>query len=720
MNNRESLAIKPPGVCTLCYYPTWTTQEIPDSPYEVSLDSYPTAAASAHAGCSGCKVLVQAWKYAFPEAETRGKTRFNFNVTSEHLWIHIFGGDSVRNIEVFTLAGNPTFKHIKAASNLPPSTHLEHSLLLIQSWIHNCRKHHPQCDKSAISHPPRLLDIMIEDPAVVKLVEVSPEVQVSRYACLSHCWGKTRSRHLTRESNLASNLTGIRVSELPQTFQDAILVARALEIPYLWIDSLCIIQDSRQDWIRHVVSMAAIYEEAYITLAAGASVDDDGGFFASPPELNQKPYKITIEADDDDDDPTSTLYARHAVDHPNAGWPARETLPLMKRGWCFQERLLARRYLLFGSKEVLWECREDVACSCSMTTDGGPFKPRGGTASDKPCFPNCPATKWQIAHLEDGARGTSGHREGVWRDVVEEYTCRELTFAGDKLPALEGIAVSLQRNLGLGEYLSGLWADSLRKDISWNHYGDDAPAGRPRKGPSWSWIYAADGRIEWPVGKLTLHNYTVRPVPVPVLIALPELVSLPPPCDELEISGRIYPVSLQTTAERDEYEQVFPLHRRCNVLEWKRRHSEPQLLSLRGSGGRLVQTLPGTDSHQQQPHSSQRTSATTEDPPEKDLYGSFNADYRFWSTEAELQYELQHAVFFLLGTEDYGARPGRGEFCWANGIVMRCVDREEEGLEMGGIGSRRRYERIGWLRYCTRRMLEEWEPPGFQSRFVLV
>lgn len=330
--------------------------------------------------------------------------------------------------------------HVKAASKLPPSTHLEHSVHRIQDWIHNCRKHHPQCERSRAFHPPRLLDIMTGDPAITRLVEVSPTPQVSRYACLSHCWGQTRSKHLTRKANLLANLSGIQISELPQTFQDAITVARALKIPYLWIDSLCIIQDSKQDWLRHVSSMAAIYEEAYITLAAGASVDDDGGFFSSPPDSNQKPSKMTIETDDG---ATLTLYARHAVDHPDAGWPARETLPLMQRGWCFQERLLARRFLLFGSKEVLWECREDVACSCSLTD--GPFTPRG-TSSDKPRFPESPATKWQIAHLEEGAAdGSEQHRESrIWRDLVEEYTRRGLTFAEDKLPALEGLSVAFQ------------------------------------------------------------------------------------------------------------------------------------------------------------------------------------------------------------------------------------------------------------------------------------
>jgi hypothetical protein len=78
-------------------------------------------------------------------------------------------------------------------------------------------------------------------------------------------------------------MRGIHVSRLPKTFRDAIEVTPALELPYLWIDSLCIIQDSKSDWEDHVHQMAAIYKNAHITLAAGASSDDNGGMLSTVP-----------------------------------------------------------------------------------------------------------------------------------------------------------------------------------------------------------------------------------------------------------------------------------------------------------------------------------------------------------------------------------------------------------------------------------------------------
>lgn len=128
---------------------------------------------------------------------------------------------------------------------------------------------------------------------------------------------------------MADNSVGIPTAELPQTFQDAIKIARSLDLQYLWIDSLCIIQDSKSDWAKHVDIMADIYEYAYITLAAGASEDDDGGFFATPAAkaTECRHLELTVE------EKSYNLYFRYGIDHPDAGWPARETLPLMERGW---------------------------------------------------------------------------------------------------------------------------------------------------------------------------------------------------------------------------------------------------------------------------------------------------------------------------------------------------------------------------------------------------
>jgi hypothetical protein len=133
--------------------------------------------------------------------------------------------------------------------------------------------------------PPRLLDVMTVDTDIVRLVELHPPPSAaSQYAYLSYCWVKIESQHITKVSTLECNLSGMLISKLPRTYRDAIEVSRLLQIRYLWIDSLCIIQDSQTDWTEHVHMMASIYQNAHVTSAAGARMDDDGGFFVTVPD----------------------------------------------------------------------------------------------------------------------------------------------------------------------------------------------------------------------------------------------------------------------------------------------------------------------------------------------------------------------------------------------------------------------------------------------------
>jgi hypothetical protein len=125
-------------------------------------------------------------------------------------------------------------------------------------------------------------------------------------------------------------MDGILISELPKTFRDAIDITRSLELRYLWIDSLCILQDSESDWATHVEVMASIYENAHITLAAGASDSDEGGFFVTPSNMYTEPHIVVLNYEG----VTHTIYVRRAIIHPDARFPAKEdVLPLMDRGW---------------------------------------------------------------------------------------------------------------------------------------------------------------------------------------------------------------------------------------------------------------------------------------------------------------------------------------------------------------------------------------------------
>ena len=125
--------------------------------------------------------------------------------------------------------------------------------------------------------PTRLIDVdaFRED---VKLVDSASFGGRGKYIALSHVWGK--GKHFKTETiNLDNHRIRIPFGDLPKTFRDAVLATRALGLRYLWIDSICIIQDSPADWKQEASLMASVYFNAYATISAAASKDSDSGLF---------------------------------------------------------------------------------------------------------------------------------------------------------------------------------------------------------------------------------------------------------------------------------------------------------------------------------------------------------------------------------------------------------------------------------------------------------
>jgi hypothetical protein len=197
-------------------------------------------------------------------------------------------------------------------------------------------------------------------------------MNVTRYVALSHCWGTKQSSNpplTTDKAKLASHLHRIQMAYLSKTFQDAVVLTKLCGVRYLWVDSLCIVQDDGIEWKIEAAKMGAIYYNAYLTLSAIDSIDSHGGLYLDVkrstlnvstktwrPYLSSRPTRST----------TSTVICRQ-VHH------GRDSLcdngPLKKRGWILQESLLSRRILYCGRDQFNWQC------NCYSTTeDGGKFR----------------------------------------------------------------------------------------------------------------------------------------------------------------------------------------------------------------------------------------------------------------------------------------------------------------------------------------------------------
>ncbi|KAF2032042.1 heterokaryon incompatibility, partial [Setomelanomma holmii] len=171
------------------------------------------------------------------------------------------------------------------------------------------------------------------------------------YVCLSHCWGGVSSTTLKRET-VETFSKSIAIPSLPPTFLDAVAITKRLGYYYLWIDSLCIIQDPQDDWASQIPLMGEIYRHSAFKIAASKAKDSNGGCFTS---RNSLAYSYCRLADlDAADDWFIGGQMGDIAFGPSSNDLKR--LPLFTRGWVVQERTMSPRTLYFGSVMVHWEC----------------------------------------------------------------------------------------------------------------------------------------------------------------------------------------------------------------------------------------------------------------------------------------------------------------------------------------------------------------------------
>jgi hypothetical protein len=154
---------------------------------------------------------------------------------------------------------------------------------IASNWIQNCSKMHLGCKpqgplKKLTEVPTRLLELRQPNPLQLRLVETAKLSYKPSYMTLSHCWGSAIFFKLTADT-LSQLKAGIPLASLPKTFQDAVSIAWRLGSKFLWIDSLCILQDSLSDWQQEAATMSNVYAGSLCNIVASASSDSNGGCF---------------------------------------------------------------------------------------------------------------------------------------------------------------------------------------------------------------------------------------------------------------------------------------------------------------------------------------------------------------------------------------------------------------------------------------------------------
>lgn len=384
-------------------------------------------------------------------------------------------------------AESPMSDVFKPSRDLEPDTACPRYLSQAKSWVRECCETHDRCKESSDSTlPTRVLDVSL-DPGLVFLRQ-SAKTEKGTYVALSHVWGGIVPIRTTAET-MPLFEDGIRLEDLPQTFRDAVFMTRYLECRYLWIDSLCIIQDSREDWETEAGRMAQVYGNALVTLAAVSSGNSNGGLF-SKHETNAVKHTIRRVGADGTE---VIIEVRPALEHTSYytsspyGLPPGVNAFLLGRAWCFQEYLLSPRVLLFTEWETLWVCRFRRDCNCGQNNEAT----RSLVSESE--------LKIRFDRILRNDSPTEVHL--LWTDIVSAYSVKDITFATDKLAALAGIA-SLFSGKDLGIYLKGLWETTLIPDLFWevsqaivDYWDIKGRRSGDASMPSWSWA-SVDGPVE--------------------------------------------------------------------------------------------------------------------------------------------------------------------------------------------------------------------------------
>jgi len=306
-------------------------------------------------------------------------------------------------------------------------------------------------------------------------------------------------------ATMEQSQAGIALSVLPQTFRDAISVVRSAGQKYLWIDSLCIIQDSSEDWAREAMQMGSIYDGAWCTIAATRARDStEGCFVARDPRLLRP---CTYEPPPDLRSPKLGNGPVYIVN--SSLWISNvDKAPLNSRAWVIQERLLSPRIIHFGAQQVFWECQELAACEsfpAGLPEDIIEQVPQMPTRSFN-------SFKRLLAPFPDVVRGAIPPpflAYEAWCEIIAGYTKCGLTQSKDKLVAIAGIAKRLQPYLNDAP-CAGFWRKSLAHGLAWT-WARGGQLYRPDtiRAPSWSWA-SVEGPVEFNLHKR--WNVTVEVV----------------------------------------------------------------------------------------------------------------------------------------------------------------------------------------------------------------
>jgi hypothetical protein len=354
--------------------------------------------------------------------------------------------------------------------------------------------------------------------------------EYKEYAALSYCWGGDQPLVTTKES-LNQRFHRIALDDLPRTILDGVFTCEQLGIEFLWVDSLCIIQDDEDDKAHEIALMPSLFQNSSITFTASSAQNVYEGFLNRRVVTNFPDLVFEIPYRNHKGDLGSIVLYKLAIEEKSE--------PLDTRGWALQERFLSFRILDFNSHQVRFLCPGMDRC------DGWTTR-------------NLPKNNFNLVTLKAFEGDKDEWRSQLqslhysnpiqrWHQIVQEYSDRNLSKSEDRILAISGIATLFGKYFR-DQYVAGLWRFALEVELLWSrkaltnelepdmhpHYC------RPKRyqGPSWSWT-AINGPVWFLGNPRNNDHFCLRDMHCHVCLASPRAPYGTVHSGELHVTGRL-------------------------------------------------------------------------------------------------------------------------------------------------------------------------------------
>ncbi|KAI2617496.1 HET-domain-containing protein [Hypoxylon sp. NC1633] len=361
---------------------------------------------------------------------------------------------------------------------------------LLRKWYVTCVSTHGE----KCAQPP-WLSPDTSWPAKFRLIDVRRWCLVEasdpcRYFALSYVWGDEKSPFQTTSGIRDALKTpgSLRNHPIPKTIIDAMELTKEMGADFLWVDRLCVVQDSDLDQAVQIPQMDLVYSCAAMTIvaASGTAVDGLAGINSTPREVKQQTARVAQDL--------SLMDVLHLdQSYEDSRWTTR--------GWTFQEGLCSRRTLIITPDQIFWSCETGKCCESIAFED----------------FPTAVAPNDIIFNVLTGHRvfgnfgGGNNFAYAELNSMVQSYCSRKLTVQADALDAFTGVLRRVALNTGHEFYWGHSVSMRFDESLAWSNivwYGEHEWKGqgvperrremhrvRSSEGavhevpfPSWSWL----------------------------------------------------------------------------------------------------------------------------------------------------------------------------------------------------------------------------------------